>query len=329
MSSVSLKQAQQFLRSHLSADPQQLTLIGEGAWSRCFGYLVEDREYAIRFGRYIEDFQKDCWAARFSSAELPIPEVFEVGEIQDGYFAISRRAHGIPLEQVSIEVWQGIIPDLVNALEALRTVDLKEASGVGHWDKDGTAKFDTWSEYLLDVEGDKPTQRTHGWRRKLEQNYPSGMVAFERGLDNLKEFALANVPRSLLHCDLMNRNALVSGGHINAVFDWGCGRFGDHLYDLAWFEFWAPWHTNLDIPLFRKALEDRWSQIGDTPKNLTERLNACYLHIGLDHIAYNAYTENWRVLQETADRMRELVNLPIQSGLLERMVDSSSQKLRL
>ena len=112
MSSVSLKQAQQFLRSHLSADPQQLTLIGEGAWSRCFGYLVEDREYAIRFGRYIEDFQKDCWAARFSSAELPIPEVFEVGEIQDGYFAISRRAHGIPLEQVSVSYTHLTLPTI-------------------------------------------------------------------------------------------------------------------------------------------------------------------------------------------------------------------------
>ena len=75
MSSVSLNQAHHFLRSHLSAEPQQLTMIGQGAWSRCFGYIVGDREYAIRFGRYIEDFQKDHWAARFSSVLLPIPEV--------------------------------------------------------------------------------------------------------------------------------------------------------------------------------------------------------------------------------------------------------------
>ena len=79
-------------------------MIGEGAWSRCFGYLVGDREYAVRFGRYIEDFQKDHWAARFSSALLPIPKVFEVREALDGYFAISRRAHGIPLENVAPEV---------------------------------------------------------------------------------------------------------------------------------------------------------------------------------------------------------------------------------
>ena len=309
MSSVSLNQAQQFLRNHLSTEPQQLRMIGEGAWSRCFGYYVEDREYAIRFGRYIEDFQKDRWAARFSSAKLPIPEVFEVGEGLSGYFAISRRAHGIPLENVAPEVWQGVIPDLVNVMEALRTIDLKVTAGVGHWDKDGTANSATWREHLLTVVEDKPTQRTHGWRRKLEQNSPSGMDAFERGLDKLKSFDLTDVPRSLLHCDLMNRNVLVDEGRINAVFDWGCGRLGDHLYDLAWFEFWAPWHTNLDVPLLREALENRWIQVDYTRTNPQERLSACYLHIGLDHIAYNAYTENWPVLQETTDRMCELVNM--------------------
>ena len=172
MSSVSLNQAHQFLRIHLSTELQQLRMIGEGAWSRCFGYLVGDREYAVSFGRYIEDFQKDRWAARFSSAPLPIPKVFEAGEALDGYFAISRRAHGIPLENVAPEVWQGVIPDLVNVLEALRTADLKETAGVGHWAKDGTANCATWKEHLLTVVEDKPTQRTHGWRRKLEQNSP-------------------------------------------------------------------------------------------------------------------------------------------------------------
>ena len=118
-----------------------------------------------------------------------------------------------------------------------------------------------------------------------------------------------DVPRSLLHCDLMNSNALVDEGRINAVFDWGCGRFGDHLYDLAWFEFWAPWHTNIDVPLLREALENQWIQVGYVPTNLQERLSACYLHIGLDHIAYNAHTENWLALKETADRMCGLVNI--------------------
>ena len=231
-----------------------------------------------------------------------------MGEGLGGYFAISRRAHGIPLENVVPEVWQGVIPDLVNVLEALRTIDLKVTAGVGHWDKDGTANSATWREHLLTVVEDKPTQRTHGWCPKLEQNSLSGMDTFERGLDKLKNFDLTDVPRSLLHCDLMNRNVLVDEGRINAVLDWGCGRLGDHLYDLAWFEFGRP-GTQISMFLLREALENRWIQVGYIQTNLQERLSACYLHIGLDHIAYNAYTENWPVLQETADRMCELVNM--------------------
>jgi hypothetical protein len=36
---------------------------------------------------------------------------------------------------------------------------------------------------------------------------------------------------------------------------------------------------------------------------------ACYLHIGLDHLAYNAYLGDWATLAATADRMRALVTI--------------------
>ena len=50
--------------------------------------------------------------------------------------------------------------------------------------------------------------------------------------------------RHVIHMDLLNRNVLVSedGTRIEAVFDWGCSAYGDFLYDVAWFTFWAPWH---------------------------------------------------------------------------------------
>ena len=105
----------------------------------------------------------------------------------------------------------------------------------------------------------------------------------------------------------MNRNVLVEENRISGVFDWGCSCFGDHLYDLAWFEFWAPWHPNLDVPLLRAALEARWRKVGYTPTHLTERLHACYLHIGLYHLAYNAWLRDWPTLSATAQQMCKLV----------------------
>jgi hypothetical protein len=38
------------------------------------------------------------------------------------------------------------------------------------------------------------------------------------------------------------------------------------------------------------------------------RLAACYLHIGLDHLAYNAHLGDWETLAATAARMKMLVD---------------------
>ena len=73
MQPITIEQVQTFLQTHLLAPPQELALIGAGAWSRCFGYRVGGAEYAIRFGAYVEDFHKDQHATVYTSADLPIP----------------------------------------------------------------------------------------------------------------------------------------------------------------------------------------------------------------------------------------------------------------
>ena len=115
------------------------------------------------------------------------------------------------------------------------------------------------------------------------------------------------MPRSLIHSDLINRNVLVHEDKISGIFDWGCSIYGDHLYELAWFEFWAPWLPTLDIPYLRSALEQRWAEVGYAPVDQAARLMACYLHIGLDHLAYNAYKGDWPAVAATAARMHALV----------------------
>jgi hygromycin-B 4-O-kinase len=123
----------------------------------------------------------------------------------------------------------------------------------------------------------------------------------------LKKFADDGVPRSLLHCDLTNRNVLVNGNQITGVLDWGCSIYGDHLYDLARFDFWAPWHLQLDMERLRSVIEQRWAAVGYRPENKKSRLMACYLHIGLEHIAYHAHLGNWSTLLAIAERMRALI----------------------
>ena len=123
----------------------------------------------------------------------------------------------------------------------------------------------------------------------------------------LKTLVTDDVPRGLIHSDLINRNVFVKGNKISGVFDWGCALYGDHLYDFAWLEFWSPWYPELDMEYFKKSLEQAWINAGYTPENVDSRLLACHLHIGLSHLAYNAFMNDPVNLAATAKRMRILV----------------------
>lgn len=307
---VDSRQAETFLTQYFDSISSDVELIGEGAWSRCFGFRRNDEELAIRFGLHLDDFLKDQRAYTHAGPDLPIPEVRKIGRAFDGYYVISTRVHGVALESVDSAQWQQIVPSLVAALEAMRATNLSATQGFGGWDSDGNAPYSTWTGRLYSVGDDTQSLRTHGWRAKLTASV-EGEATFTWGfeyLKQLKQIVDDSVPRSLIHGDLMNRNVLVDDAGITGVFDWGCSCYGDHLYDLAWFEFWAPWYPELDIPYLRSELERRWRGVGYIPENLETRLQACYLHIGLDHLAYNAWLEDWPTLLATAAQMKSLVN---------------------
>lgn len=303
---IDSSQAREFLTRSFDPAVVEVEPIGAGAWSRCFAFRRGAQRLVARFGRHVDDFQKDQRAYAYHSADLPIPEVLAIGRAFDGYYAISTRVDGIALETLDAGQWRAVIPALANALEALRAADISAGAGFGGWGGDGKALYPNWGSYLLACVADTPDKRTYGWRAKLA-TLAAGEAAFNWGLRRLEALRQLPVPRCLIHGDLINRNVLVEGAAIGGVFDWGCAAYGDHLYDLAWFEFWAPWHPELDIAALRAELERRWQRAGYLPAFKQERLAACYLHIGLDHLAYNAYLDDWPTLLATADRMRALV----------------------
>lgn len=299
------RQVRAFLAERFDPAARDVALLGAGAWSRCYGFSCAGRALVARFGRYGDDFQKDRLAARYRSPDLPIPDVLALGRAFDGFYAVSTRAYGTPLEEVAAAHWRLLLPALAGALEALRTADLTAARGWGGWDGAGAAAFPSWSSYLLAVGDDTPERRTHGWRARLAA-FPEAAATFRWGYERLGQLASDDVPRGLIHGDLLNRNVLVGADTIGGVFDWGCAAYGDHLYDLAWCMFWAPWHPGVAADLLRAALGRRWRAAGYAPQQFDARLGACLLHIGLDHLAYHAYRGDGDALAATAARMRAL-----------------------
>lgn len=300
------EQIQKFLDESCGAPVAAVERVGAGAWSVCFGFRHQGQNLVARFGRFVDDFYNDQRACAYAGPDLPVPALLEIGPAFDGYYAISTRVYGTPLESLEPDRWQATVPSVAAALEALRLADISANTGFGGWGRDGNAPYQSWAEYLLTVADPTSARSQHDWRQRLATD-PQAEASFARGFALLQEVAREDVPRSLIHADLINRNVLVDGDRISGVFDWGCSAYGDHLYELAWFEFWAPWHPEMDVPRLRAALEKRWQAAGYAPHNQRDRLLACYLHIGLDHLKYNANLGDWPTLAATADRMNALI----------------------
>ncbi len=304
---VSPERIRRFLDEDLGREAADVTRIGAGAWSSCFGFRSAGEDLVIRVGRYREDFDMDRRAVAFAAPGLPVPRMLDIGKGLGMFYAITERAVGQPLEQT--EEWDRLVGPVADMLEALRTADVSDTSGWGPWTDSEVSDGEnsSWSDFLLRINIDRPDWRTHGWMERLRGS-PGGDRSFQRGYRMLEDLVSDSVPRSVIHSDLINRNVHVADGTITGVFDWGCSIYGDHLYDLAWFEFWAPWHPALDIDALRDRLIDVWRDAGIDVSSFEARMNTCHLHIGLSHLAYHAFTGVWEELAKVEVRMGELID---------------------
>jgi hygromycin-B 4-O-kinase len=99
---------------------------------------------------------------------------------------------------------------------------------------------------------------------------------------------VAGVERSLVHCDLLNRNVLVRDGEVTGLLDWGCSLYGDFLYDIAQVEFWEPWYPAIAASGIRERATEHYTSTGMAVHGFADRMKACLVHIGLVHQAYTA-----------------------------------------
>ncbi|HEY4608880.1 MAG TPA: aminoglycoside phosphotransferase family protein, partial [Ilumatobacteraceae bacterium] len=243
---VQVADAARFVSQRFGESAGPVEHVGDGAWSRCFGFTLDGSELVIRFGRHLEDFEHDRIAARFATRNLPIPQVIEIDAAFDGWYCVSTRSRGTPLELLDPIEWQATVPSVLALLDALRRTDISATTGFGAWNSEGTAPHATWADYLASVIDDPPGDRTHGWKRRLLDS-STGDASFCRAFEVMAELAdTFVVDRNLVHNDLLNRNALAWGGEVTAVFDWGCSIYGDFLYELATFLFWGPWHSTIE-----------------------------------------------------------------------------------
>ena len=74
-----------------------------GFWSSAFSYRVGSDEFVLRLSDMSEGFIIDAAAMRFTSPDLPVPAVVELGSALGLHFAISRRHYGRFVETLPVE----------------------------------------------------------------------------------------------------------------------------------------------------------------------------------------------------------------------------------
>jgi hygromycin-B 4-O-kinase len=176
---IELSGAEAFLHEHFGAEVQHIQELGRGEWSVAFTYRLAEHEYVARFGFFDEDFMKDRIIAKYSSERVPIPQIEEIGQYKNGFFALSERAYGNFLDQLDEHAMRAVLPNLLATFDAIKEIKLSDTRGFGLWDVRGIAPHVSWQEALLDVVNDRPEKRIYGWRKSLEE-VPGNLALFEQ-----------------------------------------------------------------------------------------------------------------------------------------------------
>jgi hygromycin-B 4-O-kinase len=305
----SIVDVQQFLTGHFNAPIHGLELVGrQGEWSRAYTFSVKGAPKIVRFSAVDEDFRKDAIAASLASPWVPAPPIEAIGEVFDGYYAISPRIDGVLIEDLEAVELRRTMPALYDLFLALRRVDISTTSGYGGFDTHGNGAFPSWKAYLENAAVDQPSSRTAGWLEKLSRNQ-AAYTTYQKAHDLLYE-RLEVVPeeRCLVHNDLLHYNLLVQDGHITGVIDWGCALYGDFLYDLAMYTTWQFYYPAMHGINILKDARDFFAARGVQTQHFEERVQCYQIHLLLDSISYNAFKENQENLALTIQRLREILS---------------------
>lgn len=295
-----------------AAVAERLTLVGplipvdrSGAWSRAYTThaTIEGIEtpVVVRVGSHLDDFAKDALASGWQRPGLPVPPAYAILPVDDQFAMVTGRRYGVFLEDLDAAAWGRALPLVFDAVDALRQIPLEvtvpttvDAAGlVLPFDPDIVGDAKPWREWLTDLQDD-PRGRGGGWAPRLAVS-PTGDRSFHAGLEFLDELIDGvEPPRSFVHSDLLHGNVLVSqhGSQLQGVFDWGCLFAGDYLYDIAWLDFWSPWHPALATHDVRARATERFAATDPLADLFDLRLRACAVHIGLCHLAYFAFVDN-------------------------------------
>lgn len=294
-----------FLTARHGGEPiTDLEALSGGFWSSAFGYRSADgHDLVVRFGQLRDGFEADRSAMAYAGPDLPVPEVLEIGEAFDGAYAISVRASGRFLEDVTPDEADVAGPTIVRLLGALHAVPADEAVAA--------APPDAWRRFLLDGLVDDPARTVHGWRDRLAAD-PALDRLFRACESRVLELSDACPERrDVVHGDLLHGNVLVTddASKVNAVFSWKCSVRGDFLFDTAWCTFWSHIHPGIAAAdVLGRVTRSDWATADPADLDDAAVRHHCYeLQIGASHLGWLTWTGDDAGLRALADHLAAIL----------------------
>jgi hygromycin-B 4-O-kinase len=244
----------------------------EGLASQAFAFRHAAADYVVRVSRSIDGFAKDRFVYRsFASPDLPIPEVLDIGQLDDTHaFCVSRRMPGMRLQDMDDAHLSRLVGPTVQLVATIAVADIRRTHGFGRFDTTGIGPYERWHDFLSGI---MDPQR-YDWAQAGRTAHMPTIRALWRLVAELA--AQCPEERRLIHGDFGAYNVLTDGEHVTAVIDWDRALFGDPLYDVANLLFWREEHL--------RPLIERIEQQGDTIPGWHERVLCYQLRIGLEEI---------------------------------------------
>lgn len=266
-----------FVTEHLHVTEPEVVPLSDGETSQAFFFEAEEGSRVLRVSKLSEDgFRKDQLAYRFNSPTVPVPEVFEVGTLDNGLsFAVSERAKGKTLDKLDADEVKALMPSLIETVEAIHAIS-PIGEGFGSWNLQGQGRSKSWREELLEHQLGNDDEETR------EAEFYDGAL-HERLRDEVRPM-IDNCPeeRRMVHADFGFNNALADGTKMTGVIDWEHAEYGDPIRDIAWLDFWGEKHG------FADAFRDYYREQGTLPDDFDQRLVCYKLLIGVGSLGFFA-----------------------------------------
>ncbi len=267
-----------FIKNNFDNSVSNLEFINGGEMSQAFSFQTSTGNFIVRVNTSARSFYKDQYAfEHFGGKGIPIPKIIKIGQIDNYYhFAISEKAEGKHITALTEEEYKKTLPSLLEIMDTIHELNIKETKGFGKWDLKGVGAYNTWKSFILAV---------HEWPEK-ENLFETSFLEkdiWQKVYSEIKKLSeFCPEEKYLIHGDYGNNNAVSDGEKVTGIFDWAESSYGDYLYDIAWITFW------LKKPERIKEIEDHYET--KNISNFAQRLLCYKLRIGLSSLSFYAFS---------------------------------------